>query len=440
MKTELRQADLEMRPVGEKDTPLKTALAELRCCCNRALGIKACKQGHFDTEAWLRDAAEGAKAFLVAGEKEDQPYVLRVLELFLEPEPPYPYLISYQPPFFNHIDWRPLPGHERRDRQLPFSKRIGNFPHIPLFREVLIVDSFQVSGLLGECLSSSSFSQRQRGELWKNYGERAKAGLKFYQDRFSDSQTDLITKEDPLTGRQDCILKSGAVCLTNVHWYETFCSLARGVSDFDPEWSRVLEGTAQKIKESFNEKFWMEDKGYYRDWDEKGRSHDNFDSLANFQAIVFGLADENQAERILKFAKREELRNEFGLTEAVWPAYEPSVVSGNVKRLNHGKYYDHGGGCWPEITCFHGLALKKSGRVEEAEEKLEVVERLLRIRGTLHESYDELGQPKSITFFPSFTFLPRSIRQTFGHNACEGFTMALAAYIRAKTSLPEDLL
>ncbi len=167
MEAERGKISLETYPDDRKD-PFGIALAELRRCCDTTLGVRACKEGHFE-QPWQRDAVEGAKALIAVSDEGDQRYVLKVLELFLEPKPPYPYLISDQPQFADHFRWKLPFGHAKNHYQLSLGKRLGNYPRIPLFREVLIVDSFQILGLLGECLSSSFFNQSQKKELWDKY-------------------------------------------------------------------------------------------------------------------------------------------------------------------------------------------------------------------------------------------------------------------------------
>lgn len=142
------------------------------------------------------------------------------------------------------------------------------------------------------------------------------------------------------------------------------------------------------------------------------------------------LADREQASRILDFAARKEMSNSIGLTKVVLPPYDKEISRG-PKILGNPNYYNGGGpncGCWPDITGLHALALKISGREKEANQKLEVIKQLLERHGTLHEIYDDSGEPKNVEFFP-WLKKPAQISKRFGHNACSDFAMALGTFL-----------
>lgn len=153
------------------------------------------------------------------------------------------------------------------------------------------------------------------------------------------------------------------------------------------------------------------------------------------------LADREQASRILEFAAREEMSNSVGLTKVVFPPYDKEVSRG-LKVLGDPNYYNGGGqscGCWPDIACLHAAALKIIGQDEEADRKLEVVKKLLERHGTLHEIYDDSGEPREFVEYFPWLRKPAPISKRFGRRACPDFAMALGTFLWVKTNW-ENLL
>jgi glycogen debranching enzyme len=100
----------------------------------------------------------------------------------------------------------------------------------------------------------------------------------------------------------------------------------------------------------------------FRDW------ADRFDAFGNLLAIVFGVADRRQADRILGFVEAS------GVAEP-WPvcAITPVVHPGDrdwreyyrLRNLNLPHQY-HNGGAWPFLGGFYVAALVRAGRTSDA--------------------------------------------------------------------------
>ncbi len=99
---------------------------------------------------------------------------------------------------------------------------------------------------------------------------------------------------------------------------------------------------------------------------------DRFDTLANLLAILFGVADQAQANKILDYIHGCGLNEPYPV-RAVYPVIHPGEADWReyyrVRNLNQPHHY-HNGGAWPFIGGFYVAALVHAGRLEEAEEQL----------------------------------------------------------------------
>jgi glycogen debranching enzyme len=100
---------------------------------------------------------------------------------------------------------------------------------------------------------------------------------------------------------------------------------------------------------------------------------DRFDTLANLLAIVFGVADQKKADKILDYIHGCGLNEPFPV-QALYPAIRPGEKDWQeyyrVRNLNQPHHY-HNGGAWPFIGGFYVAALVQAGRLREAQQQLE---------------------------------------------------------------------
>jgi len=108
-----------------------------------------------------------------------------------------------------------------------------------------------------------------------------------------------------------------------------------------------------------------------------------FDSLGNLLAILAGVADEEQTNRILAFIARHDRTHSplFALTPAVEPG-DPDWRD-YYGTLNLPQQY-HNGGIWPFIGGFYVAALVKAGRMDAAQDAFERLTEL-NLRGSFNE-------------------------------------------------------
>ena len=95
---------------------------------------------------------------------------------------------------------------------------------------------------------------------------------------------------------------------------------------------------------------------------------DRFDTLGNLLAILFGVADQQQANLILDYIHGCGLNQPYPV-QAVYPVIQRSDKDWRdyflVRNLNQPHHY-HNGGAWPFIGGFYVAALVQAGRLGEA--------------------------------------------------------------------------
>lgn len=99
---------------------------------------------------------------------------------------------------------------------------------------------------------------------------------------------------------------------------------------------------------------------------------DRFDTLANLLAIVFGVADQKKANKILDYIHGCGLNEPFPV-QALYPVLHPGDKDWReyyrVRNLNQPHHY-HNGGAWPFIGGIYVAALVQAGRMDEARTQL----------------------------------------------------------------------
>jgi glycogen debranching enzyme len=100
---------------------------------------------------------------------------------------------------------------------------------------------------------------------------------------------------------------------------------------------------------------------------------DRFDTLGNLLAIIFGVADDAKADRILNYLHGCGLDQPYPV-QSLYPPIQPGDPDWRhyyrVRNLNLPHHY-HNGGAWPFIGGFYVAALVRAGRRDEARIQLE---------------------------------------------------------------------
>ncbi|MDT8305814.1 MAG: glycoside hydrolase 100 family protein [Anaerolineae bacterium] len=99
---------------------------------------------------------------------------------------------------------------------------------------------------------------------------------------------------------------------------------------------------------------------------------DRIDALGNLLAILFGVADQTKANKILDYLHGCGLNEPYPV-RALYPPIQPGERDWRdyyrVRNLNLPHHY-HNGGAWPFIGGFYVAALVQAGRLEEARYQL----------------------------------------------------------------------
>jgi glycogen debranching enzyme len=112
---------------------------------------------------------------------------------------------------------------------------------------------------------------------------------------------------------------------------------------------------------------------------------DRFDTLGNLLAILFGVADSAQSNRILDYIHQTGV-NEPHPVASLYPVVQPGEREWReyfrVRNLNQPHHY-HNGGIWGFIGGFYVAALVQAGRMDEAAHQLDKLTRMnqLGVRG-----------------------------------------------------------
>ncbi|MCA1554785.1 MAG: glycoside hydrolase 100 family protein, partial [Chloroflexi bacterium] len=118
---------------------------------------------------------------------------------------------------------------------------------------------------------------------------------------------------------------------------------------------------------------------------------DRFDTLGNLLAILFGVADRTQANRILDYVHGCGLNEPFP-ARALYPVIREGEKDWReyyrVRNLNQPHHY-HNGGAWPFIGGFYVAALVQAGRLDEAHIQLDQLTAMVRLGNQSEWEFNE---------------------------------------------------
>jgi glycogen debranching enzyme len=219
----------------------------------------------------------------------------------------------------------------------------------------------------------------------KTYFEKANSAVQWLSSK--DRDNDFLIEERVFANWADSVLKFGRVLYTNCCYHKALadfswlCTLT-GNEKLLPQYERLVAKTKEKI----NGFFW--EGNYYADWYDWTR-HDFFASDGNVLAIVWGIADDEQAQMIETKIRQHRL-NAVPL-KTNYPAYPFWRIP--IMFLPFQAYHYHNGFSWPWLGCLNTIALNKIGWKKEARQELRKLAQMINENGTVHEVFDERGKP-----------------------------------------------
>jgi glycogen debranching enzyme len=206
-------------------------------------------------------------------------------------------------------------------------------------------------------------------EIPAKYFEKVKEIIKW---NLNQTKLDLI-KERKYASWQDDIKKTGYVLYTNV----CYCKALQCMFDLtgEPFYGELYE----KVKKKINQLFWNRD--YYIDWVNGKKPYDYFDMAGNLLAIVWDIADNEKAKKIINYIDEKEI--EIGLTNH--PKHKFCETSTLLKIFGMKDYQN--GIKWTWLMAMYTWALVKV-EDERAKKSLKKLSDLIIKDDGVHEVYD----------------------------------------------------
>jgi glycogen debranching enzyme len=216
--------------------------------------------------------------------------------------------------------------------------------------------------ILGHFFYKANFKDNSLFVKYKNSIKKALTWVS-YQDFGEDDMPEQL----PTTDWQDAFPhKYGHTINTQALYYKVLISLG-------------FQKNAQKLKEKINEdkETGLWNKNFYYAW--RWKNHNKykeigswFDSLGNLLAIVFELADKEEAEKIIQHINQEKINLPFPVKSIY-----PPIKKGDSEWREYFEdcdsrkpFHYSNAGIWPFIGSFYVLSLIKLGKIKDSETEL----------------------------------------------------------------------
>jgi hypothetical protein len=146
-----------------------------------------------------------------------------------------------------------------------------------------------------------------------------------------------------------------------------------------------FETRAAALGQAINDRLWRPDRGCYAYYeDAEGRPSDRWEGLGNALAVLWGVADEEQAEAVLDTVTA----TRHGMP-CLWPRYPLWTP-----RLLRDEYFYHNAMVWPFVQGYWAWAAASRGAVKVFATELECLTALSERAPTFHEFYrPDTGRP-----------------------------------------------
>lgn len=335
--------------------------------CVTPLGIIA--GNHHFIDVWARDSLFASLGANVSGLSKDSQ---KTLETFL----------SYQ----RHNDL--IPFLIRRDR-LTIGKYFGRHSYYP--RPKAQFRSSQSFGLVPDgglmtVIAAEQYIDSSHDDAFLdiNY-PLLKNAMRWYTQKFG---TELI-REWFQCEWADAVLKSGFTLYTNVLYWKALTDMATLAKRSQrPRDATYFSQLSTQVAAAIRQTLW--NGTYFADWADWFGRHDYFSSHGNMLAIVFGLTNVRETDRILAIANRY-CWNGWTL-ETNYPAYPPWLIS--PLNIITGLADYHNRGClWLQPGILYSIALYRAGYSKDAHFVLSRIAKKINEYDDVYEVYDKSGEP-----------------------------------------------
>ena len=227
------------------------------------------------------------------------------------------------------------------------------------------VDYLSIDSSLWFILGEYYYKKIYRGNLFKAHKEAIKKATTWLS--YQDVGEDITLEQLPTTDWQDAFPhKYGDTINTQALYYYVLKLVGK-------------KKQAEKLKQEINEirdlKLWNNRFYYAYRWKNHHKYKELgewFDSLGNLLAIVFGLEDKKQAEKIISYIKNKKINLPYPI-KSIYPPIKKGDKEWQDYFLDCDArlpYHYLNAGIWPYIGGFYILALIKLKKFKEAENAL----------------------------------------------------------------------
>lgn len=178
-------------------------------------------------------------------------------------------------------------------------------------------------------------------------------------------ETGLICKQGRYNKRDwaDEVNRYGYVTYVEALYYRALYSIAEMYEKKgDADRARLYHARCERVRKAINDLLWDDEKGYYVNFRNEEYVEDNL-SVDTYFAVLFDIADEKRAVRMLKQGERwlESAHNGTGIDfgcMCVYPFYRKIRAA---KNKSSQPFNYHNGACWPYLTGIYACAKRKYG-------------------------------------------------------------------------------
>jgi hypothetical protein len=132
---------------------------------------------------------------------------------------------------------------------------------------------------------------------------------------------------------------TGANTAWNAHAYNCLraAAVVAGIAGNDAQ-ANIWMAAAEKLREAFNRLFWNEERGVYMNGRHNGVLLKRWGCQENYLAVVFGLADSRQRERIISNLKNEDMQSVFKARKEDFDEIIPGVDGNHMVAIALNRY------------------------------------------------------------------------------------------------------
>ena len=342
------------------------AKKELRSCYDQE-GIVAGRRQYEDF--WTRDAAFACLAALELDDVEMVGKHLKMLISFQKSNGAIPFLIRKNLALFSTLRLKipiKLKAKFRSHKMFFLSEMIDSNPYFVI-------------------LCCAFLKKKKDYTIPKEFSSSIELALEKSLKKVD--QEDFLTKEGLLTGWDDATYKKGKTLITNILFYKAFRSWEEICEERSFEIKSDFIGVADKIRKAIQDKFWG--KNYFIDWIDGDKEYRYFDSIANFLAILWNIADKEQKEKIIDFTFKKAMNPPF--VKRVYPRYPWYRVEIINRILGMGGYVNQM--LWLEPICLFVMCLRKANKEQKAKKLIEAIAEIIVRDQGLYEVYELNKKP-----------------------------------------------